>query len=408
MRANLTIALALAALAAVSASPAFAQTAPREPNPDKVRVRIGPLWLNPTLALTNAGVDTNVFNQADDENPKRDFTLTITPATDLWLRMGRTWLASTIQEDIVWYKKYAGERSGNKKYRLGWIVPLTRISFGSAVDWVNTRERPGYEIDARSQHSELGYSGTLELRALSKTLIGVHAERRRIDFRHDAVFLGSNLRDELNRTSTNAGLTLRHELTPLTSLMLDASRSQDRFDFAPTRDADSNQASVSLRFDAAALIRGTATVGVRDYKPLDAGVPDYRGVTSAVDLAYVVGESTRLGVTLKRNIDYSFDSAQPYYLETGIEGSLAQQIFGPVDVVARVGSHRLSFRNREGVVAPALDRADLVQTYGGGVGYHMGRDVRLGVNVDRARRESKIDRRQYNGLRYGIAVTYGR
>ena len=64
---------------------------PREPDATRVRVRIGPLWLNPTLSLTNAGIDTNIFNESDADQPKRDFTLTVTPQTDVWLRMGRTW-----------------------------------------------------------------------------------------------------------------------------------------------------------------------------------------------------------------------------------------------------------------------------------------------------------------------------
>ena len=42
------------------------------------------------MALSNAGTDTNVFNEATD--PKKDFTVTVTPATDLWLRLGPSWL----------------------------------------------------------------------------------------------------------------------------------------------------------------------------------------------------------------------------------------------------------------------------------------------------------------------------
>ena len=78
---------------------------PREPNPANIRVRIGPLLLNPTLALTNAGIDTNIFNDAEADQPKRDFTLTVTPQADVWLRMGRTWLMGNIKEDIVWYNR---------------------------------------------------------------------------------------------------------------------------------------------------------------------------------------------------------------------------------------------------------------------------------------------------------------
>ena len=123
---------------------------PTEPDPTTVRVRMGPLWLNPTLSLTNAGIDTNVFNEFEADQPKRDFTLTVSPQTDLWLRMGRTWVMGNIKEDIVWYNKYASERSANTAYALNWLVPLTRLSFVVGGTFLHTNERPGFEIDARA------------------------------------------------------------------------------------------------------------------------------------------------------------------------------------------------------------------------------------------------------------------
>jgi hypothetical protein len=53
------------------------------------------------------------------------------------------------------------------------------------------------------------------------------------------------------------------------------------------------------------------------------------------------------------------------------------------------------------------DRVDRVRTYGVGVGYHLSRDLRVGVNVDRSQRDSDVAHRQYAGLRIGTAVTYG-
>ena len=52
------------------------------PDASKVRVRIGPLWMNPTLAVTDAGVDTNVFNDPARNDPKQDGWLLVDDATD--------------------------------------------------------------------------------------------------------------------------------------------------------------------------------------------------------------------------------------------------------------------------------------------------------------------------------------
>jgi hypothetical protein len=105
-------------------------------------------------------------------------------------------------------------------------------------------------------------------------------------------------------------------------------------------------------------------------------------------------------------VEYSYDINQLYYLQTGVTGSLAQQIFGPVDVEGRIGATRLAYRNRRGVTA-LENRIDRVRTYGGGLGYRLGESLRAALNVDVQRRTSVVDRRNYNGARFGLALTYG-
>ena len=127
------IALVLVVLGTTTAS---AQTSDGGPDPASVRVRLGPLWMNPTISLPNLGIDTNVFNDPPSVTPKRDFTVTASPRTELWLRMGRTWLSGTITEDIVWYQKYTTERSANSSYVLGWKAPLNRLVLTTGATWL--------------------------------------------------------------------------------------------------------------------------------------------------------------------------------------------------------------------------------------------------------------------------------
>src|SRR5262249_29965032 len=79
------------------ARPAWSQPPEGGPDPAKVRVRIGPLWMNPTVSLTNLGIDQNVFNDPESAAPKQDFTFTATPTTDLWLRFGPSWVQGSIK-----------------------------------------------------------------------------------------------------------------------------------------------------------------------------------------------------------------------------------------------------------------------------------------------------------------------
>jgi hypothetical protein len=391
------------------AAPRVFTQAPQAGPPEtaNVRVRVGPLLLNPTFAITNAGVDTNVFNDPTDQNPKSDFTFTLDPKTDLWLRAGQTWNTGNVDEQIVWYQKYANQRSVNNRYQLGWLVPLNRLTFKVNGSYLSTRERPGFEIDARAQRYEKDVDGSIEIRALSKTYFGVRASRLYVDYAADAVFLDANLHDELNRVVTTGGLTVRHELTPLTTVTLDVSQEQDRFQFDPLRDSDASAASASVKFDKLALIKGTATFGYEHFKPRDPRLPDFTGATAALDLSYVLLARTMFRVQATRGIQYSYDVNQPYYLQTGVSGSITQRLFDPVDVVVRGGIQHLAYRDRAGAVLVAFDRTDRTVSYGGGAGYHMGRDVRIGFNIDQDTRTSPVTNREYRGLRFGTSVTYG-
>jgi putative beta-barrel porin BBP2 len=395
-----------AAVACALSMPATAQTM-EEPDVSKARVLIGPLAMNPTLELTNLGVDTNVFDAASGQE-QQDFTLTVTPKSDIWLRIGRTWIIGNVREDIVWFQNYASERSGNNVYTAGWLVPLNIVRFNITGSYMNVHGRPGFEIDERAHRTEVTVNGAAEVRTLARTYIGAKGSRQRVDFDpNNALFLGESLHDQLNRTVTTGAITVRQQLTPLTSIGVDVGREQDRFDFSPLRDADSTSIGAQITFDPLALIKGSARVGYRDFEPKTPGVPSFKGTVVAVGLSYSLLGTTRFGVDVTRDVQYSFDVDQPYYLQTGILGSVAQQIYGPVDVVARAGAERMEYRDRAGAIVLDPNRTDRVRSYGGGVGYHIGSDLRVGVNLDRQQRLSDVTSRRYDGLRFGASVTYG-
>lgn len=400
---NGLVALA-AAVALLPAAPAFAQG---EGGPDMatVKVRIGPLMMNPTISIGNIGIDQNVFNDPPDQIPKRDFTATVTPLSDFWLHLGRTWVTASLNSEINWYQKYASERTANNEYKLGWNVPGALMSLKINSVFKNVRERPGYEIDTRVGRDEVTYTGSADYHALSKTYVGVSGNRERTAFASDAQFKNTNLEIALNRVSTAVAINVRHQLAPLTSLTISASRSMDRFQFSPDRDSDSMAAQASVAFLPGALFKGTLTVGYSDFKPVAPDLPRYTGVVGSIGLAYVLLGTTKFNVDGSRGVEYSYDAAQPYYVRTGIAGSIAQQIFGPFDVVVRAGTEILAYRDREGAIVKAADRADHVNSYGGGIGFHMGKALRLGFNVDKVNRDSKLDDRQYDNFKFGTALT---
>jgi hypothetical protein len=159
--------LALCTAFLVVAASASAQMLPRQPDASTTRVRLGPLYLNPTIALANLGVDDNVFNSPDQSSPQSDLTLTLTPATDWWLRFGPTWFTGNLKEDLVWYQDFVGQRSANSDFTATWLVPLNRFTFAVGGNYISAKERPGFEIDSRSKRFEQAGNAAVEMRALS-------------------------------------------------------------------------------------------------------------------------------------------------------------------------------------------------------------------------------------------------
>ena len=384
---------------------AYAQPAPGEA--DAARVHIGPLSLKPTFAITNIGVDGNVFNQADVDHPRQDFTITASPKTDWWVRAGRSTVSGSVKEDFVYYKTFSSERSINGAYQAAVTVPFNRLTLRGGGGYTETRERFGFEVDARAQHTESVFQGGADLRAFGKTSFKLNASRTRVKFADDAVFLGNSLGVELDRVMTGGSVAVQHRLTPFTSLSVTVDRTQDRFEFSPLRDSDSTSVMGGVEFATSALIGGSASFGYRNFAPLSADLAGFQGANALINLAYVAHGWARLGLEAVRDVRFSYQAAEPYYVLSGVTGTISQHVFGPFDGVGRVGYQQLAYQGRLGATDPGKDRVDIVRTLGGGIAYRIGREMHIGFNVDNQQRTSVLQDRRYAGLRYGTSVTYG-
>src|SRR5213594_234312 len=123
---------ALLAALVLSSTHAVAQTNPYRPDPEKVKIRLGSLIVNPTITLGNIGSDENVFNDSTDQ--KRDFTMTLSPKTELWLPFLGSWFEGVVAEDLNWYRRYSSERAANTTMSLNWKLPLSRLTADVGVN----------------------------------------------------------------------------------------------------------------------------------------------------------------------------------------------------------------------------------------------------------------------------------
>ena len=99
------------------------------------------------------------------------------------------------------------------------------------------------------------------------------------------------------------------------------------------------------------------------------------------------------------------DVNQPYYYAERHEPRDPPADCRPLDAVGRVGAARLEYRIEQ-ARRGRVNRVDHVETYGGTADTRGARHAKW-LQHDQYQRLSPVSGRQYKGLRYGIAVTYG-
>ena len=228
--------------------------------------------------------------------------------------------------------------------------------------------------------------------------------RTNIAFDQKETFLGVALASALNRRTDTERLQLRYELTPLTTLVVNSDAIQDRFEFSRTRNGDSIRIVPGFEFKPFALISGTVAVGVRHFNALNEALPDYNGVVANVDAKYVLS-ATQVRLRIGRDLDFSYEDANPYYTATSAELELTERLNRTWDVVGKGAWQTLAYRQVEPL--PAVGRTETGRGYGLGVGYRLGETFRLGVDAIYSMRRSVEAARQYDGLRVGASVSYG-
>lgn len=344
--------------------------------PVNVAFRLGPLDFWPILNVKDLGVDTNVFDEAVD--PKEDWAVTFSPDLVLWADTGYLQFSGRSSADFVYYQKYKSERSISRQLRGRLMGRFSLLRPWVAAGLVETAARPTPEIDLRAKRRETELSAGLgfELSPISR----VYGAVTRQEFRFDEgeVFRGVDLRDALDRVNEMISGGVRMRLTPFTTMSVKAQIERNLFDRAPIRNDESRSALVDLEFGSDAVITGRTSVGFQDFRPDDPETPGYRGLVASAGLTARF-RMARFGIEIDRRVQYSFETDQNYYLQSGGEVSYTQRLIGPWDVQGRVGLVGLGYTSRESGQA---DRTDTLRTYGAGVGYNLRDRSRIAVNFE--------------------------
>jgi hypothetical protein len=371
------------------------------------RLHVGPLGVTPAIAFENIGIDTNVFNEV--ENPKQDFTATVRPELQTWLRLGRARLNVNGGLQAVYFKRYNSQSYGGGNGSATLELRGNRLSALVGGGYVNTRDRPSFEVDIRPRHIDTTLTLGGNARLTGKTAVAVVAERRKIDFAGVEEVSGSFLSESLNRDEARLTASLEHGLTTLTTIAFRANVQRDTFDVSSARDSQRVRLTPGVMFKPNALISGSAFVGYLRFDTLGAPVPPFSGTFASVDLTYTFRGMTRFTVQSQRDVEYSFDPSRSYYLNTGVTGSVSQALGRSWSLTASAGTQRLDYYETlvDATRPSGSEGNSTVNIYGARITYRLTPSMELGVNADYSARRAQVQIREYESLRAGGFFTYG-
>jgi hypothetical protein len=372
------------------------------------RAHLGSLYFSPVLNVDYIGVDDNVFFDSQTGNPQSDFLAIVTPQVRGWLPVANRLLVSTtVSPRIEYYRKFVNARTVVPQISLRGDLFLGRIALFGSGQMQQGRNRPNFEIDSRTLYRTTGLNGGISYRVRARLFVDVSAYRSETRFNAMEVFLGTRLRDTLDQRDQGLRLELRRRLSTKTTARLTADTIRSTFQFSPDRNSSGYRVTAGAEFLATALIAGSARVGFRQFTPANPAIPGYTGLTGDADLSYTLLGATRFTGRWKRDLTYSYQQAQPYYIMNGVGGSIRRQLAGRFDVIVGADRDVSSYRNLSSAPA-SVARVDINTAYTADLGMRINRLSRVGFAVSQTdRRSNAQSSRDYTRRRMGLSFTYG-
>ncbi len=356
-----------------------------ETEPTSGVLSLGRIKVAPGLIIREIGWDSNVFDEPDAESPKEDYVASFQPDASIFTRLRLFKISAYAGSELTYYKKYASEQSVGHALRGRVDILLSRFRPFIGGGQTKSRTRPNGEIDVRANRKEEELSGGLSFDLGAHSLVYVSAVQTYNGF-ESAVQSGVDLGESLTRDSYLYQGGVRTDLTPLLTFTLSGGLREDRFRADPTRDSDSLTASAQFGFAPQAVVSGGATFSYRKMKPVDPLVTPFEGILGSVTLTYPFLEIGRFNFSLTRNIEYSFDSVEAYFLENTANIAYTHHLFGVVDAQVRAGRSYFDYSARPTSAA----RTDTLDTVAGSLGYNLRNRTRVAVNYEYSRRRSEL------------------
>ena len=304
------------------------------------------------------------------------------------------------------FERYKSERSNTGHYAARFNLSASR--FNPFIGGIRTalRSRPNPEIDARARRVDRTAVGGLSLTLTERTAITASMTIDDTLYDPGQFFRGVELSGPLNRRGRIVSGGFRYAVTPLTTLTMGGEYGEDVFPESHLRDSKFYSINPTLEFSPEAAIRGRLMAGYKIFQPVNAALPENKGAVVAAALGWTLFGRTTFGLQASRNVNYSYQDDEQYYVWTSTQLNVDHTVFGPIDLIGTIDWDRLVYPTV--AVAPDLRRSDVTNRGGGGVGIRLPHGVKVRLMAERTKRRSNKDPRQnFKGTRLVSSITVG-
>jgi hypothetical protein len=357
------------------------------------RLKLGPIFFNPTFQVKDVGIDDNVFNEP--AAPRQDLTGTLAMESLAGVQVRALLVTVRQSNSYVWFRQYRSERSVDGSLKGTAELRLDRLRPWVTFERAESHARGGFEIDARAGRQTPAFDYGTDIRFGWRLGASVGYRSQKLQYAEGEVFDGADLREALdNKTDEFRGYA-RYELTPFTNLIGGVELTRERFVTNTLRDADSVNYYGGFESSSDAPLGLNLTVGWRQQKHKNPTVPNFKGLVAQASAGFVVADTVRLTFNGMRDTGMSYDEIYPYFVEEG--GSVTSHIRFSEHFDLKFDGRGSWLKYSVTVTGEDVSRRDRSVVGGAEFGYFFGglSGTRVGLRYEYAKRTSPIAQKNY-------------
>lgn len=356
---------------------------------DSARFRLGPIRLIPSIAVTNAGYDSNVF--ATSEDVVSDWTATFRAGARFLVPFGsKVYLRADAFPQYTWYADLAERRFFGGEYTGSLYGFFNRLSVELSSAYYERYRIFSSELDSRVFGKTTGGAGRIELEVSGPFSLYGTGDYSRIRFTQAGGPPDEDVtRNDRDQYAVGGGLRYR----PSPSWSISAGAAQSWAEFVTTgaiRDNRSTAYLIGFAYNQPRLFVNLSG-GYREGRADNGSAfPEYSTGVGSLFVSFFPIRWLEVRGYGQRSVGYSLSLINPYYFENRIGGAVNIEILARLLLKGFAETGPNNYPLPELVAGEPVKRRDEARIYGGGLSIKIVRNAVFTGTVSRSVYESNI------------------